>query len=257
MLSQAGLDQQFWTFAFYTASYLINRLITPTLENKSPFEILFQKPPNYKSLKTFGCLCYPWLKPYTSHKLQSPSKPCVYLGPLRSQSGFLCFDPIHNKVYHSRHVEFIEHIFPYKVLSSPTSNPMDPQVLSHPIIDSTHTYLPFPHLSPPRTSSSSSPPQKSPSLSLQQLSTNPILPTSQSSSTPHVSPTLTPLSRMSPSNKSLSPLPIMSDTSHSNADSTTRPLASTKSICESISSIPTLLPNTSPTHAMRTHAMRT
>ncbi|GMP89176.1 hypothetical protein CsSME_00040856 [Camellia sinensis var. sinensis] len=30
--------------------------------------------------KIFGCRCYPWLRPYTSHKLQPKSIPCVFIG---------------------------------------------------------------------------------------------------------------------------------------------------------------------------------
>lgn len=118
LLSQASLSHKFWTYAFYTTSYLINRWITPTLGNKSPFEILFQGSPNYTNLKNFGCLCYPWLKPYTRSKLDSQSRPWINLGPLYFQSGYACFDLIHNKIYHSRHVEFVENIFPSKNPSS-------------------------------------------------------------------------------------------------------------------------------------------
>lgn len=31
-------------------------------------------------LRVFGCLCYPWLRPYTSNKLHPRSTPFVYLG---------------------------------------------------------------------------------------------------------------------------------------------------------------------------------
>lgn len=89
----------------YTATFLINGLPTQTLNHLSPFEWLFHHTPNYKSLRVFSCLCYPWLKPYTSHKLESQSKPCVYLGPLCSQSAYHCYDPVTNKFYKSRYVE--------------------------------------------------------------------------------------------------------------------------------------------------------
>lgn len=80
LLSHAQLPLTFWSHAFSTASYLINRLPTPTLSNKSPYHCLFGSPPNYLKLRSFGCLCYPWLKPYTSHKLDPKSKPCIFIG---------------------------------------------------------------------------------------------------------------------------------------------------------------------------------
>jgi hypothetical protein len=92
LLHNASLPLSFWSFAFQTASYLINRLPTPLLNNKSPFESLFRSPPNYSKLRIFGCLCFPWLKPYTSHKLEPKSRPCLFLGYSSSQSAYKCYD---------------------------------------------------------------------------------------------------------------------------------------------------------------------
>lgn len=46
----------------------------------TPYNILFNQEPNYTKLKTFGCLCFPWLKPYTNNKLEPRSEPCLFLG---------------------------------------------------------------------------------------------------------------------------------------------------------------------------------
>lgn len=59
----AKLPLTYWTHTFHTRFYLINRLPTHILNNKSPFQRLIHTPPNYNRLKLFGCLCYPWLKP--------------------------------------------------------------------------------------------------------------------------------------------------------------------------------------------------
>src|SRR4051812_4234879 len=45
----------------------------------SPYIKLFGTPPNYTKLCSFGCLCYPWLRPYAPHKLAPRSVPCVFL----------------------------------------------------------------------------------------------------------------------------------------------------------------------------------
>ena len=51
LLHDANLAFSYWPYAFQTASYLINRQQTPLLQEKSPFEALFGKPPNYLKLK--------------------------------------------------------------------------------------------------------------------------------------------------------------------------------------------------------------
>jgi transposase InsO family protein len=50
LLHQAHLPMSYWTHAFQTAIYLIN-----VLNNKSPFESIFGRQPNYHKLRTFGC----------------------------------------------------------------------------------------------------------------------------------------------------------------------------------------------------------
>lgn len=73
LLHDASLPLSYWSHAFQTATYLINRQPTPLLKNKSPFEALFGQQPNYLKLRKFGCLCNPLTKPYNTNKLQSLS----------------------------------------------------------------------------------------------------------------------------------------------------------------------------------------
>lgn len=76
----ASVPSTYWTYALDTAVYLINHLLTLLLARKSPFEAIFNSVPDYHKLRVFGCQCYPWLVPYRSYKLQSKSRPCVFLG---------------------------------------------------------------------------------------------------------------------------------------------------------------------------------
>ena len=92
---------------------------TPTLNNVSPYEKIFLSSPNYSKLKIFVCLYYPWLRPYTRNKLESNSKPCVFLGYSLTQSAFYCLDPTTSKIYTSRHVRFIENHFPLMIYMLP------------------------------------------------------------------------------------------------------------------------------------------
>ena len=90
---------------------------TLTLHLSSLYENIFETTPNYSKLKIFGCLYYPWLRPYTSHKLESHSKPSVFLRYSFTQSAYYCLDPSTSKIYVSRHVKFVETLFPFTNLS--------------------------------------------------------------------------------------------------------------------------------------------
>jgi hypothetical protein len=114
LLAHSCLSSSYWVDAFLIATYLINRMPTAFLDNVSPFFKLFQKHPDYFLLKTFGCVSYPLLRPYMSHKLHFRSKKCVFIGYSNIQKGYRCFDPQTNRVYISRHVLFDESHFPAK-----------------------------------------------------------------------------------------------------------------------------------------------
>lgn len=71
LLHHVSLPLKFWDSAFCTAVYLINRLPTASLNFSVPYYVLFQKSPDYNFLKTFGCSCFPLLRPYDNHKFES------------------------------------------------------------------------------------------------------------------------------------------------------------------------------------------
>lgn len=112
LLRHASLPLKLWVHAFQCAVYLINRQPTTTLQGRSPFQVLLRGNPNYKKLKIFGCLCFPWLTPYNNSKLDPKSKPCVFIGYCTQQSAYKCLDPQTSRVYITRHVIFDETIFP-------------------------------------------------------------------------------------------------------------------------------------------------
>jgi hypothetical protein len=74
LLSHASMSLKFWDEAFLSATYLINRLPSPVINNQTPIERLFHQKPDYSSLRFFGCACWPNLRPYNIHKLQFRSK---------------------------------------------------------------------------------------------------------------------------------------------------------------------------------------
>ncbi|KAK0575811.1 hypothetical protein LWI29_007532 [Acer saccharum] len=54
----AHLRTQFWGECALTAVHIINRLPSPVLSFKTPFELLYSKPPSFSHLRVFGCLAY-------------------------------------------------------------------------------------------------------------------------------------------------------------------------------------------------------
>ena len=133
LLTHAGMPRSYRTYAFATAVYLINRLPTPVLHMVTPFHKLFGTDPNYAKLRTFGCLCFPWLRPYNSNKLQNRSEPCVFIGYSLSQSAYLCLQTTTGRIYVSRHVKFDETKFPFKTQPPSPTEPDQPEPSSsHP-----------------------------------------------------------------------------------------------------------------------------
>ena len=112
----------YWEDAFQTATNIINRLPTPVLSQKSPFEILYNRLPDYNFMRVFGCACWPNLRPYNKNKLNFRSKTCIFIGYSLCHQGYKCLDLSTGKIYISRHVVFDETLFPYSTQSVSDTN---------------------------------------------------------------------------------------------------------------------------------------
>jgi hypothetical protein len=101
---------------FLTATFLINLLPTKVLNLESPVEKLLQTKPNYDALRTFGCACWPNLRPYNKRKLSFRSERCVFLGYSPLHKGVKCLDVSTGRIYISRDVVFDENVYPFQFL---------------------------------------------------------------------------------------------------------------------------------------------
>lgn len=113
LLFQASLPSTFWVEALHTATHLINRHPTKTLQHHTPHFALYGRHPSYDHLRVFGCKCYPNLSATTPHKLSTQSTLCVFLGYPLHHKGYRCYDPVSHRVIISRHVVFDEQSFPF------------------------------------------------------------------------------------------------------------------------------------------------
>lgn len=77
LLATTFLPYKFWADAFQTVAYLINFLPSPSLKNKSPHFLLYNKEPDYFFHKVFGSECWPTLWPYNNHKINFCLPPCL------------------------------------------------------------------------------------------------------------------------------------------------------------------------------------
>lgn len=83
------------------------------LDNKSPYEKLTSRPPDYQWLKSFGCLCYSSTIPKCRYKFESRAKACVFLGNPSGFKGYKILDLETHTVSISGHVIYHEDVFPF------------------------------------------------------------------------------------------------------------------------------------------------
>ncbi|KAG6501588.1 hypothetical protein ZIOFF_041471 [Zingiber officinale] len=102
------MPARFWGEAVRHAVYMLNRLPTKALGDRTPFEAWMERKPHLAHLRVFGCVAY--VKNTTPHlkKLDDRSSPMVYLGVEEGCKAYRLFDPRHDKLQVSRDVVFQE-----------------------------------------------------------------------------------------------------------------------------------------------------
>ncbi|GJV21096.1 putative RNA-directed DNA polymerase [Tanacetum coccineum] len=206
LLAYACVPQRFWHYALDTVVYLINRMPSRTSTNKSPFEHIFKRSPDYSFLRVFGCLCFPHLRPYNRHKMDFRSTPCVFLGYSPSHHGYRCLDISTERLYIARHVRFNEAQFPFDIpkTTSPPPSKTSPYYSSEspyviPTTDHPSPSSPRSPISSPSSVSHLSPTsQTSPESSNGQPS--PVSTTSIPTPPPPTPPPPPPITRQRPAN---------------------------------------------------------
>ncbi|KAL0461990.1 UNVERIFIED_CONTAM: Retrovirus-related Pol polyprotein from transposon TNT 1-94 [Sesamum latifolium] len=138
---QSGLPRTFWADSILTATHIINKLPSPRLNWKAPYELLYNNPPTYDNLKAFGCLCFASnIDPHKS-KFDPRAIKCIFIGYVQGQKGYNVYDTDNNVSFVSRDVIFHETTFPYLTLEQ-----LPPQSVSlpTPIPDTDTLYIPDP-----------------------------------------------------------------------------------------------------------------
>ena len=214
MRFQAGLPKTYWSDCVLTAAYLINKIPTPILQNKTPYEMLHHNPPTYSTLRIFGCLALAHNPNFHTDKFNPRGVPCVFIGYLTTQKGYRLLNLFTSEVFVSRDMKWFEHILSY-TLSLEQLQHLIPSSLEHqihgpPSWEDSSDDEPDEHTSPP-----------SPTISHYSRSSSDVTTTSSSSSdSPNTIPTPQPLKR---STRTTQPPPWLKDyaTSISNLTLTT------------------------------------
>nr|XP_009588195.1 uncharacterized protein LOC104085776 [Nicotiana tomentosiformis] len=92
-----------------------NKLPTPVLEGKTPYEALYGKEPVMDHLRVFGCLCFASNLP-RSDKLAPRTRKAILMGYSETQKGYKLFDLDTKTFFIGRDVSFRERIFPFRAM---------------------------------------------------------------------------------------------------------------------------------------------
>ncbi|XP_019261720.1 PREDICTED: uncharacterized protein LOC109239589 [Nicotiana attenuata] len=113
LLFQSKVPIRLWGDCLLTATYIINRLPSRLLQNKSPYELLFGKTPSYSHLRTFGRLCFATVPIPQRDKLKPRVIPCVFLGYPFAKKGYKLYNLQSKQYFVSRDVIFHKQLFPF------------------------------------------------------------------------------------------------------------------------------------------------
>jgi hypothetical protein len=134
-MSQTNLSLSFWGYALQTAAFILNRILTKSVE-RAPYEIWTGKHPILSFLKVWGCEAY--VKCLMSNKFTPKSDRCFFVGYPRETKGYYFYNKAEGKVFIACNGAFLEKEFLLKELVRARCNlkkfKKHPKMFQHPLI---------------------------------------------------------------------------------------------------------------------------
>lgn len=109
MLADANLTTMFWESAIQYANWIINRSPSRALDdNKTPYELYYNKKPSLTTLRVFGCKVWVQIPKKHRAKFDNRTVECIFLGFTSGKRAFIAYDRTNRRVIESRDVKFEE-----------------------------------------------------------------------------------------------------------------------------------------------------
>jgi hypothetical protein len=108
ILHHAKLEKCFWGEAAMTAIYIKNRLPSPKIDHKTPFEIVYKSKPSLKHMRVFGCRAYVLTPKEKRLKWDPKARAGIFMGYEEVSKAYRVYDVEAGQVVISRDVNFDE-----------------------------------------------------------------------------------------------------------------------------------------------------
>ncbi|GJU16385.1 retrovirus-related pol polyprotein from transposon TNT 1-94 [Tanacetum coccineum] len=108
MLIYAKAPLFLWAEAVATACYTQNRSMIRRRHDKTPYELLHDKPPDLSYLHVFGALCYPTNDSENLGKLQPKADIGIFIGYAPTKKAFRIYNRRTRRIIETIHVDFDE-----------------------------------------------------------------------------------------------------------------------------------------------------
>ena len=108
LLSHSKLPHSFWGEALLAVVHVWNLSPSVPLDFEAPVKIWSGRDVSYKHLRVFGCKAFVHIPRDERSKLDSKTRPCVFIGYGQDEFGYRFFDPVQKKLIRSRDAVFME-----------------------------------------------------------------------------------------------------------------------------------------------------
>lgn len=108
ILKHMKLPNYMWGEAIRHVTYILNRVATRSLKEKTPYEMFRNKRPNISHIRVFGCVAYAKIVGTHLRKLDDRSRMLIHLGTEPGSKAYRLYDPLNRKINVSRDVVFDE-----------------------------------------------------------------------------------------------------------------------------------------------------